>query len=73
MAGGIGMVLLSEHEDQEVRELYAGTDIPQFPGGIEHLLAKLAEARRLKMRRHDLICYGSALLDADPDGLCFTA
>lgn len=48
---GIGMVLLSEHEDQEVRELYAGADIPQFPGGIEQLLAKLAEVRRLGYAR----------------------
>jgi DNA-binding IclR family transcriptional regulator len=48
---GIGMVLLSEHEDQEVRELYAGVDIPQFPGGIEHLLAKLGEVRRLGYAR----------------------
>ena len=48
---GIGMVLLSEHEDQEVRELYAGADIPQFPGGIEHLLAKLTEVRRLGYAR----------------------
>ena len=48
---GIGMVLLSEHEDQEVRELYAGADIPQFPGGIEHLLAKLHEVRRLGYAR----------------------
>ena len=48
---GIGMVLLSEHEDQEVRELYAGADIPQFPGGIEDLLAKLGEVRRLGYAR----------------------
>ena len=48
---GIGMVLLSEHEDQEVRELYAGADIPQFPGGIEPLLAKLDEVRRLGYAR----------------------
>lgn len=48
---GIGMVLLSEHEDQEVRELYAGAEIPQFPGGIEPLLAKLEEVRRLGYAR----------------------
>jgi len=48
---GIGMVLLSEHEDQEVRELYEDSDIPQFPGGIEHLLAKLDEVRRLGYAR----------------------
>lgn len=48
---GIGMVLLSEHEDQEVRELYAGAEIPQFPGGIEPLLAKLDEVRRLGYAR----------------------
>ena len=48
---GIGMVLLSEHEDQEVRELYAGAEIPQFPGGIEQLLAKLREVRQLGYAR----------------------
>jgi DNA-binding IclR family transcriptional regulator len=48
---GIGMVLLSEHEDGEVRELYAGAEIPQFPGGIEPLLAKLDEVRRLGYAR----------------------
>lgn len=48
---GIGIVLLSEHEDQEVRELYAAVDIPQFPGGVEQLLAKLGEVRRLGYAR----------------------
>jgi len=48
---GIGIVLLSEHEDQVVRELYAGAEIPQFPGGIEPLLAKLHEVRRLGYAR----------------------
>ena len=48
---GIGIVLLSEHEDQDVRELYEGRDIPMFPEGIDQLLAKLAEVRRLGYAR----------------------
>jgi DNA-binding IclR family transcriptional regulator len=48
---GIGIVLLSEHEDQDVRQLYEGRDIPMFPEGIDHLLAKLAEVRRLGYAR----------------------
>ena len=48
---GIGIVLLSEHEDEEVRELYEGSDIPQFPAGIGQLLAKLDEVRRLGYAR----------------------
>ena len=43
---GIGIVLLSELEDGEVRELFAGHDIPMFPGGMTQLLDKLAEVRR---------------------------
>jgi DNA-binding IclR family transcriptional regulator len=48
---GIGIMLLSEHEDADVRDLYAGRDIPMFPNGIEQLLAKLAEVRRLGYAR----------------------
>lgn len=48
---GIGVVLLSEYEDDEVRELYEGASIPQFPEGIDQLLAKLAEVRRLGYAR----------------------
>jgi len=48
---GIGVVLLSELDDEDVRELYADKDIPMFPGGIEQLLAKLAEVRRLGYAR----------------------
>ena len=48
---GIGVVLLSEYEDEEVRELYEGAPIPRFPEGIEQLLAKLAEVRRLGYAR----------------------
>ena len=39
---GIGIVLLSEHEDDDVRELYKNRDIPMFPDGVDQLLAKLA-------------------------------
>jgi DNA-binding IclR family transcriptional regulator len=48
---GIGIVLLSEYEDDEVRELYAGRDVPMFPGGVDQLLDKLAEVRRLGYAR----------------------
>lgn len=48
---GIGIVLLSEHEDDDVRELYQDRELPMFPEGIEQLLAKLAEVRRLGYAR----------------------
>lgn len=48
---GIGLVLLSEHEDEEVREIYADQDIPMFPEGIDQLLAKLSEVRQLGYAR----------------------
>src|ERR1700722_4576387 len=43
---GIGIVLLSEYEDADVCQLYQGREIPQFPQGIDHLLAKLKEVRK---------------------------
>jgi DNA-binding IclR family transcriptional regulator len=48
---GIGIVLLSEFDDADVRELYADREIPMFADGIEQLLAKLAEVRRLGYAR----------------------
>jgi DNA-binding IclR family transcriptional regulator len=48
---GIGIVLLSEYEDDDVRELYKDRELPMFPDGIEQLLAKLAEVRRLGYAR----------------------
>ncbi|MFA6113763.1 MAG: helix-turn-helix domain-containing protein [Sphingomonas sp.] len=48
---GIGIVLLSELEDDEVCELYKDREIPMFPQGIDQLLAKLAEVRRLGYAR----------------------
>ena len=48
---GIGIVLLSEYEDDDVRELYTDRELPMFPEGIEQLLAKLAEVRRLGYAR----------------------
>jgi Transcriptional regulator len=47
----IGIVLLSEYEDADVRELYKGREIPTFPEGIAQLLDKLAEARSLGYAR----------------------
>lgn len=42
---GIGIVLLSQLHDEDVRELYADREIPMFPEGIDSLLAKLATTR----------------------------
>lgn len=42
---GIGVLLLSEYDDEEVTELYADRDIPMFPGGMPQLLERLAEVR----------------------------
>jgi DNA-binding IclR family transcriptional regulator len=48
---GIGIVLLSEYEDDDVRELYQDRELPMFPEGIEQLLAKLDEVRKLGYAR----------------------
>jgi DNA-binding IclR family transcriptional regulator len=48
---GIGIALLSEYDDTYVRELYQGCDIPMFPEGIDQLLSKLYEVRRLGYAR----------------------
>ena len=48
---GIGVVLLSEYDDADVRELYQDRELPMFPEGIEQLLAKLDEVRRLGYAR----------------------
>lgn len=48
---GIGMVLLAEMEDDDVRDLYADAEIPSFPDGIDSLLIKLGEVRRLGYAR----------------------
>jgi Transcriptional regulator len=42
---GIGIVLLAQLPDDEVRELYAEKDIPMFPKGIDSLLATLEVTR----------------------------
>ena len=48
---GIGIALLAELDDDDVRQLYRDQDIPQFPGGIDTLLGKLAEVRNLGYAR----------------------
>lgn len=48
---GIGIALLAELDDAEVRGIYGDREIPNCPGGIEPLLAKLAEVRRLGYAR----------------------
>lgn len=48
---GIGIALLAEHEDAEVRDIYGDREIPNCPGGIEALLSKLAEVRQLGYAR----------------------
>jgi DNA-binding IclR family transcriptional regulator len=42
---GIGIVLLAQLPDDEVREIYADRDIPMFPGGVDSLLVTLAKTR----------------------------
>jgi DNA-binding IclR family transcriptional regulator len=42
---GIGIVLLSQLQDDEVRELYGERDIPMFPEGVESLLPTLEKTR----------------------------
>lgn len=42
---GIGMVLLSELEEGDVRAIYGTRDIPGFPEGIEALLIRLMDIR----------------------------
>ena len=42
---GIGIVLLAQLSDDEVREIYQDKPIPMFPEGIEQLLATLAVTR----------------------------
>jgi DNA-binding IclR family transcriptional regulator len=42
---GIGIALLAQLGDEDVRELYADRPIPMFPEGIEQLLATLAITR----------------------------
>ncbi|UNK48524.1 helix-turn-helix domain-containing protein [Lysobacter sp. S4-A87] len=42
---GIGIVLLAQMTDEEVRDLYEGHEIPMFPEGIESLLATLQATR----------------------------
>src|SRR4051812_46086597 len=48
---GIGIVLLSQLPDDEVRELYGDREIPMFPDGVESLLATLATTREQKFAR----------------------
>ena len=48
---GIGIVLLSQLPDDEVRELYGNREIPMFPDGVESLLATLATTREKKFAR----------------------
>ncbi len=48
---GIGMVLLSELQDDHVRQIYEGKEIPRYPEGIEQLLERLAEVRQLGYAR----------------------
>jgi DNA-binding IclR family transcriptional regulator len=48
---GIGIVLLSEYDDADVRRLYRGRDIPLYPLGIDQLLPKLKEVRQLGFAR----------------------
>lgn len=44
-SGGIGIALLATLDDAGVRELYAGREVPHFPGGVDALLAELRATR----------------------------
>ena len=49
---GIGMILLSELDDERIGEIYADKpEIPNFPGGMPQLMEKIAEVRRLGYAR----------------------
>jgi len=48
---GIGVALLSELDRPDIIELYEGRSIPQYPGGLPELQAKLEEVRRLGYAR----------------------
>jgi DNA-binding IclR family transcriptional regulator len=48
---GIGMMLLSKLPDEDVRDLYQGMEIPQFPGGIDELENALAVIRNNEFAR----------------------
>lgn len=43
---GIGMAVLAQKSNAEVKALFAGHKIPQYPQGIKSLLAELARIRR---------------------------
>ncbi|WP_231621775.1 IclR family transcriptional regulator [Sphingomonas sp. 37zxx] len=45
-SSGIGMTLLAQAGPAQIDELYAGRDIPSFPGGINELNDKLEEIRQ---------------------------
>lgn len=44
--GGIGLVLLAEHSNGYIRDLYGDQDIPHFPFGIDSLIEELEEIRK---------------------------
>ncbi|TYK66316.1 helix-turn-helix domain-containing protein [Colwellia echini] len=48
---GIGLVLLAITSEASVRSAYEGREIPNFPQGVESLLTKLAEIRKLGYAR----------------------
>ena len=48
---GIGMVLLSELDNEDVRQIYEDREIPRYPDGIEALFYKLDEIRELGYAR----------------------
>jgi len=48
---GIGIELLAQLPDEEVRELYGDREIPMFPGGIDDLLQTLAQVRAQRYAR----------------------
>lgn len=52
--GGIGMALLAELTDQDIRDLYEDREIPKFPDGVESLVVALGEIRKQGYARRDI-------------------
>lgn len=42
----IGMILLSRNTDKDIRQLYKGKDIPEYPAGIKSLIEDICEIRK---------------------------
>jgi len=50
---GLGMALLANLSDEQIRDTYAGQDIPHFPEGIDSLLEVIQHTRTLGYARFE--------------------